>query len=50
MPKSEARDVAALGSLLAFAVRTAVQTQTGAQSVPADSPQILPTAPKEAHR
>ncbi|MEU3756727.1 site-specific integrase [Streptomyces olivoreticuli] len=44
MPKSGARGVAALGSLLAFAARTAVQTQ----SVPADSPQILPTAQKEA--
>lgn len=48
MPKSGARGMAALGSLLAFAVRAAVQAQATVQSAPADSPQILPRAQKEA--
>ncbi|MET9645057.1 tyrosine-type recombinase/integrase [Streptomyces syringium] len=49
MPKSGARGMAALGALLAFAVRVSVEMQQeGNARVPTETPQILPTGQKEA--
>ncbi|MEV4739819.1 site-specific integrase [Streptomyces sp. NPDC049555] len=48
MPKSGARGMAALGALLAFAVRVAVETQREMASAPTENPQKTPSSQKEA--